>query len=73
VPDEYGSNEASERTDDDKRQDLKPLPLVMERDLEHNQLSVLKRVDPLQRHSRNDGAKKRSPHGFRRKERGNLF
>jgi hypothetical protein len=67
-PNEDSSNQASKCANDDKRQNLEPLPLVMERNLEHNQFSVLKRIDPLQRHCSYNGTKKRSPHGFWREE-----
>jgi hypothetical protein len=72
-PYENRSYEASKGSNDDKRQNLKPLPLVMKRDLKHNQLSVLQRIDPLQSHRRNDCAKKRPPHCFWREEGGHFL
>ena len=72
-PYENRSYEASKGSNDDKRQNFKPLPLVMKRDLKHNQLSVLQRIDPLQSHRRNDCAKKRPPHCFWREEGGHFL
>jgi hypothetical protein len=72
-PYENRSYEASKGAYDDERQNFEPLPLVMKRDLKHNQLSVLQRIDPLQSHRRNDSAKKRPPHCFWREEGGHFL
>ena len=72
-PDEYGADEASKCSYDDEGQNLKPLPLMVKCDLKHDQLSVLKRVDSLQSHCSNNGAKERPPHSFRGKKRRHFF